>query len=262
MVYYNILLKRGEKMKKFISILFSFALILSLIQPAAAATGLGSFNLTFLSANYVGNSLTLESVIANTGNATLSNVSFLEIDIFDKNRNYVDGTTLVDDPWLTNMMLEPGESTKWTLTIHEFPDADLSSFGSEYTADFISGEAEFTSGIKIVINNEYLKESQKATIQKGTTMVPMRAIFESLGADVKWNQATKTITATKGNDKLVLKIGAKYLTINGNKIPFDVPAKVVDNSTLVPLRVVSESFDGVVSYGKTGKATTISITTY
>lgn len=251
-------------MKKFLLFSLSILLFFGVASPtsASAATEGGHFNLTALDASFEGNTLTLNTVISNVGNGTLKNVSYMELTVYDRNENVVAETNLTDDPTLTELTLEPGESTFWDLEISDVEPADVSDFSVEYYSEFLSGIAQFTSGIKIVVDNNVLPGSSKAIIQNGTTLVPMREIFESIGAEVKWNNTTKTVTATKGNDTLVLIVGAQYLTLNGQKVPLSVPAKLVNNSTLVPLRVVSESLDAIVAYGKVGKATTIAITTY
>lgn len=74
------------------------------------------------------------------------------------------------------------------------------------------------------------------------TIVPLRAIFEELGATVQWNQQDKTITAQKGQTTIWLKVGSKSAKINNKAVTIDVPAQVYNGSTLVPLRFISESF--------------------
>ncbi len=85
-------------------------------------------------------------------------------------------------------------------------------------------------------------------IENGRTLVPLRAIFEAMGAKVSWDQLTNTATASKGDKTIVLQIGAPTATINGQMIRLDVPAKIVDGRTLAPLRFVGESFGGTVRW--------------
>lgn len=74
------------------------------------------------------------------------------------------------------------------------------------------------------------------------TLVPLRAIFEELGATVQWSQKDKKITAKKGQTTISLKVGSKTAQINNKAVTIDVPAQVYSGSTLVPLRFISESF--------------------
>ena len=71
-------------------------------------------------------------------------------------------------------------------------------------------------------------------------MVPIRAIFEALGYKLDWDQQTETATATKGMNKLVVKVGLSGVHFNGEWIPFDVPNTNEAGRVRVPVRVVSE----------------------
>lgn len=90
-------------------------------------------------------------------------------------------------------------------------------------------------------------------------LVPLRAIFEALGAEVDWNPQTRTVTGTNADTVVVLAVGSMTPTVNGQVVPIDVPAQIVNDRTLVPLRFVAESF-GVEVYWN-GSTRTITITT-
>ena len=74
------------------------------------------------------------------------------------------------------------------------------------------------------------------------TMVPLRAIFEALGADIDWNGDTQTVTATRGGTVVIMQVGNPVITVAGNSVTLDVPPLIVDDRTLVPARAVAESF--------------------
>ncbi len=86
------------------------------------------------------------------------------------------------------------------------------------------------------------------TIENGRTLVPLRAIFEAMGAEVFWNQNTNTATAIKGNTRVVLPIGSLQPTINGSVQQLDVPARIINGRTMAPLRFVGEAFGGNVRW--------------
>jgi len=96
----------------------------------------------------------------------------------------------------------------------------------------------------------------KPVIENGTTLVPLRAIFEALGATVDY--ANGNITAKKGDTTVKLTIGQKEATVNGKTVTLSVPAKVVTGSTLVPLRFIGESFGNKVDWNATTQTITIS----
>lgn len=114
------------------------------------------------------------------------------------------------------------------------------------------------TNISIYLDGTKQSYSNKALIKNGSTLVPLRGIFESLGATVNWNQTTKTIDAKKGNTTVWLKIGSKTTKVNGKNVSIAVPAQVVNGSTLVPLRFISEALGAKVDWNQTTK--TIKIT--
>ncbi|OBR63695.1 hypothetical protein A7K91_07955 [Paenibacillus oryzae] len=88
---------------------------------------------------------------------------------------------------------------------------------------------------------------------KGNVLVPLRSIFESLGATVKWNSSTQTVTATRGGRTVVLTIGSKTAYINGVAVTLSAAPQLINGSTMVPVRFVSEAFGGEVEWkGETG----------
>jgi Copper amine oxidase N-terminal domain/Trypsin-like peptidase domain len=104
------------------------------------------------------------------------------------------------------------------------------------------------AAISVYINGQKQVYDQPPVAENGRTLVPLRGIFESLGADVKWDSKTNKITATKEDTVVTLTIGSKTTYINGVKTLIDVPAKVINNRTLVPLRFVSEAFNAEVKW--------------
>lgn len=111
---------------------------------------------------------------------------------------------------------------------------------------------------RILLDSKQLSFDVPPTIEQGRTLVPMRAIFEALGADVQWDGATRTVTATRGQTAIRLTIGVKTAYKNGAPVVLDVPAKIVNGRTLVPLRFVSESPDCRVDWD--AKTQTVTIT--
>ncbi|WP_338013820.1 copper amine oxidase N-terminal domain-containing protein [Desulforamulus profundi] len=82
----------------------------------------------------------------------------------------------------------------------------------------------------------------KPVMDKNRTLVPFRALAEALNVRVAWNQKTQTIVGADGKNTVSLKIGSKTAFRNGAPIPLDVPPKVLNGRTLIPLRFFSEAF--------------------
>lgn len=95
--------------------------------------------------------------------------------------------------------------------------------------------------ITITIDGAIQSYDVSPVIVNGRTLVPMRAIFESLGANVEWNESSRTVTATAESTVITLGIDKTEATVDGEKIALDVPAQIVDSRTMVPARFVAEA---------------------
>jgi hypothetical protein len=104
--------------------------------------------------------------------------------------------------------------------------------------------------VNVNIDGNLIKFDQPALLLGGSTVVPVRGVFEKLGASVEWNQATQTITAKKDSTLILLKIGSKTMTINNEPKALDVAPQTINNRTMIPLRAVSEALGAKVSWDK------------
>nr|WP_281170099.1 M13-type metalloendopeptidase [Paenibacillus pinihumi] len=85
-------------------------------------------------------------------------------------------------------------------------------------------------------------------MEKGVTLVPMRTLLEKLGVQMKWDEATRTVSGTKEGLSLSLKIGSTNATVNGKTIKLDAAPKQIKNETYVPLRFVAETIGYKVAW--------------
>src|SRR5687767_7176000 len=82
----------------------------------------------------------------------------------------------------------------------------------------------FAGEISVTIDGKKLTFSgQQPIMRGGRVLVPMRHIFEALGAVVQWTPKTKLIVATKGNETVELRIGQKTAKKNGAEVEIDTP---------------------------------------
>lgn len=89
------------------------------------------------------------------------------------------------------------------------------------------------------------------------TMIPLRAVSEALGAEVLWDESTKTTTVTKKDTTIKMTIGTEIFIRNSEPVTLDSPAVIVDSRTLVPLRAVAEAFGYEVCWNDDSKTVTI-----
>ena len=105
--------------------------------------------------------------------------------------------------------------------------------------------------VKVYIDGEELAFTDCSPfISNNRTLVPLRAIFTALGAEIDWNDDTQTVTSVKGDTTVRLTIGEKVLYKNGTAEEIDVPAQLVNNRTVVPVRAVAQSFGANVEWNE------------
>jgi len=119
--------------------------------------------------------------------------------------------------------------------------------------------ANAADGISVVVNGQTLALDQPPEIMNNRTMVPLRAIFEALGATVDWDAVTQTATAAAGATTVSLTIGENTATVNGVSTTLDQPAVIENNRTLVPVRFVSEALGADVSWDAASQTVTVTM---
>jgi hypothetical protein len=82
----------------------------------------------------------------------------------------------------------------------------------------------------------------------GRVLVPLRGVFEEMGAYVQWNPATRDVTATRGDSDVRLHIGDRIANVDGRQVTLDVPAMIINGATMVPIRFLSESLGAEVRW--------------
>ncbi len=114
-----------------------------------------------------------------------------------------------------------------------------------------------SNSISIVVDGEYLIFDQPPIMENDRVLVPLRIIFEALGATVDWDESTQTITSNKGENTVVMQIGSNTFTVNATEKALDVPPQIVGIRTLVPVRAIAESFNCVVNWEDSTQTVTI-----
>jgi hypothetical protein len=156
------------------------------------------------------------------------------------------------------------------------PDANIKLVKNNYTAPAFNAAALPDAGervaapsngapasapaadnITVKLNGSALSFDVAPQIINDRTMVPMRKIFESLGASVDWNGDTRTITSSKGDTSIVMAIDNPVMTVNGTEVTLDSAPVIVDDRTLVPVRAIAESFGSTVDWDGSTKTVTI-----
>lgn len=122
-----------------------------------------------------------------------------------------------------------------------------------------AGKAARQKGVNptVKVRGNELKFDVPPVIKEGRTLIPVRAIMNSLGAGVKWDAETKTVTITKGEQTIVLTLDSMAVQVNGQDQQIDYPARLISNRTFVPIRFIAETFGCKVAYDEESDTVTV-----
>lgn len=104
-----------------------------------------------------------------------------------------------------------------------------------------AAEAGTASAIGVELNGQAMTFTDAVPeADQGRTFLPFRAVFEALGAEVGYDNATKTVSATRGDTTVSMVVGETQATVTENGVtttlPMDVAAYAKNNRTYVPVR--------------------------
>ncbi len=119
----------------------------------------------------------------------------------------------------------------------------------------VGGRAQ-ASPITVVVNGQQVQFDQPPIERAGRVFVPLRGVFEKLGASVVYDNGL--INATGNNTTIQVRIGSTTAQVNGNPEKLDVAPFIVGTRTYVPLRFISEALGATVNYNDSSR--TVSIT--
>jgi len=132
----------------------------------------------------------------------------------------------------------------------------LLSFLSPLVGLFPSGRA-LAGNVRIVVNGQEVTFDQPPIERSGRVFVPLRGVFERLGASVVYDNGL--INATGNGRNIQLHIGSTAASVNGQTTYLDVAPFLVGARTLVPLRFISESLGASVNYDGSSQTVTVAL---
>lgn len=162
----------------------------------------------------------------------------------------------------TGDILTPGKQSYSFKTIPAYPgnwEFEVISGNYQETITFTVAKGKVTKPINVYIDGIQKVYDVSPKVINGSTLVPMRGIFEDLNAEIDWNAVTKTVTAVSDDTTIKLTIDNENALINDKQVKLDQKPQIINGSTMVPLRFVSESLGATVKWD--GTARSVYITT-
>ena len=183
--------------------------------------------------------------------------SFIAINAFAANNISTD--TAINDMKLDDTTVQDGISPSYSLDENPLtldvllPAIELEPNNADYykeAAPLLAGANDkgiivFSEGKQIDFGKY---DNVTPTIDSGRTLIPIRAIAESLGATVSYDDSSKTATISLSGKQMLLTIGSSTAKVGNSNITLDVPAQSINSRIVVPLRFVSENFGETVDF--------------
>jgi hypothetical protein len=137
-------------------------------------------------------------------------------------------------------LLETTSNTQVDLTTKDASSKDPSSKDASSPSS--------TSPIRVLVNNYALTNTVMPIIREGRVLVPMRALFEKLGADVRFDGVARTVFAYRGESRVRMEIGRTVALINQRQVTLEQPPLLESGTIMVPLRFVAEAMGAEVGW--------------
>lgn len=112
----------------------------------------------------------------------------------------------------------------------------------------------FVNGVSILVDED---GKVAPVIYNNRTLIPARAVIESLGGTVTWNEHTKDIYLTLNENEVKLTLGSTQAYINGSLKYLDVPATSINGRTMIPIKFVMDNFGADVIWNSNSRTVTI-----
>ncbi len=142
------------------------------------------------------------------------------------------------------------EAATYTLQGNHYGGAVLNVSGSD---QFFSEHRKLSEEIYVYINQNqrvFFQDAKPQISEQGRTLVPLRAIFQALGATVFWDPLERSITAVRKGTEIILRVGEPTIWVDSIAYALDSAPYIEPENwrTMIPLRAVSEAFGAIVEW--------------
>ncbi len=135
----------------------------------------------------------------------------------------------------------------------------MGGFGGKggFGRDMGSRQNPQDSQVKVTVDGRGIRFDTNPIIKNDTTLVGFRAICEALGANVEWDGENEIVTAEKDGTHIVLKIGSEIAEVNGEEKTLLLAPEIINDSTMIPVRFLSEQLGMKVDWNDAAQLITI-----
>ncbi|MDD2585414.1 MAG: stalk domain-containing protein [Syntrophomonadaceae bacterium] len=110
------------------------------------------------------------------------------------------------------------------------------------TVPVMADSAATQQEIIVLLDGGRINFDVPPAIQNGRTLVPFRAIAETLNIQVTWDAVTRSVKARSADIEVNMQIDNQYASINNREVKMDTAPVIINGRTLIPARFFSETF--------------------
>lgn len=143
-------------------------------------------------------------------------------------------------------MMPGGNGENWQNQRPPRPEGDFPGGGFDR-------QKNENTAIRVHVDGHIVSFAEEPVLKDGTTLVGYRNIMEKLGAEVTWNESDKTITTVKDDTTIVLTIGSDTAYVNGTAQTLLKAPEIINGSTMIPVRFISEQLGMTVKWDQSTK---------
>jgi len=113
--------------------------------------------------------------------------------------------------------------------------------------------------ILVLLNGQAISfQGTQPINDKGVVMVPVRGVFQAMGARVTYNSTTREVVAKKGDREIEMGVGRAFAWVNGEQVELPQPVRMQNGHVLIPARFVAEAFGAKVLWNQSKSRVLIS----
>lgn len=104
------------------------------------------------------------------------------------------------------------------------------------------------TNISVYVDNEKIDFDINPIIEDGRTLIPLRGVFEKLGARVDWNKNISEVVIKDKSNEIQMLLGKNKVMVNGEIKDIDVATKMINSRTFAPLRFITENLGHTIEW--------------
>jgi len=205
--------------------------------------------------------LIVDAYIANLSNQHISELTGFSYKIIDLDRGLDVTQYITIDPIKPDGGIKIGSSIKHKFITYginyPYPIKNL-GIKYNYNAIFVGDAVNLGTDVKVYYNGTRINFDIPPKIKNDRTMLPVRFVSETLGANVSWDEKTRTVTIVHGGNIIKLQIGSEKVISNATEYTLEAPAEIDNGRTMVPVRFIVEMLGKTVQWSEDNRMVIIS----